>query len=443
MNDNEKKYIEDFIKYCREDLSFIDPNFFDGIGNIFEHISDKYGKGENSGPIQYSDPNISVFTVEDKVKECAKEELSPEEQLKRAEEFYHCINEELGKMAHDAIEGVNKTIKDDSNPNQDLDPNALNLVLEGNNYSVIITVHELAHRFTLKSSDPNYKRGKGETELVNIFMSETPSILMEMFCQDFIQEKYGEKIPKDIERTKGVLITTLHNNFLPDQPTSAEKFKIFSKLMNKAQMEDLNEENYSEYKEMLVSLGIKDFSGHTPEDDINLFIMSEEHSIATIYARYMYQQIQKDPKCFSLLYASLYCNSLPKGFVQEQIDFFEKLGLPLFKNGKMIVDTKSFEALTSSFDEYMQEENPKLPIEKISEAASNLDEMHSMGSILSETIKENGNKNQLYNSAIILSTAAVTSQDMLYMSNEVLKGNNSKESNKLDVQKDLVEDPNK
>ena len=109
----------------------------------------------------------------------------------------------------------------------------------------------------------------------------------------------------------------------------------------------------------------------------------------------------------------------------------------------MIVDTKSFEALTSSFDEYMQEENPKLPIEKISEAASNLDEMHSMGNILSETIKENGNKNQLYNSAIILSTAAVTSQDMLYISKQVFKEDNSKESNKLDVQKDLVEDPNK
>lgn len=346
--------IRDFTDYFQELFENVDPSFLDGIAAIIRHAK---GKLENV-EIRETPPSPE------------ERKLTENETIKMIEEFYSYLSPELGEIVHNSGRLANYTIESGNVGESHTE----NIQLNGQYESVLVGIHEHAHRLTIGKFDDREKI-ENRSSLSRTFFQEMDAIFSEMLSADYLQKKYevSESMTSmRFEQLKKVDGYLEDRDGIKSLVNVIEAMSRYLKFIQNVPLVNSTKQQYIEELRILETTVCPDYANGKKRSG-NLFSISTgilnsgdysklnfykegfgiNHNVGFLMANYMHEfadlnNLQQAREIFEKM---VKVNSLSKGLEPEQMKLLVEMGLPfMITDGRLAMDQSGVEKINDAFD---------------------------------------------------------------------------------------------
>ncbi len=250
------KQIRSFLKEC-DSLKYLNPNIFENIDKSKENnnmsFTDYYLDYINSLPkLEFT----NVVKISREVYQLYGKEKEFDEILEKLKNSYSIDKGSLNKDDDNCITKASEN----------------RVLLSKTYYDVVLLCHEICHKLRFDNS-------KKTDDIMDSFLFETPSIILEFTANDYLKDNYGIDIKVDELRKAHVLSIKRENSI---------ENKIFQIVMSLLKRKGLNVINL--YKEFITNSDIVEYfdkQGSSIKDCILEGITNYSYDIGYILGEYV------------------------------------------------------------------------------------------------------------------------------------------------------------
>lgn len=219
---------------------------------------------------------------------------------------------------------------------------------------IYILVHEFCHRFSLTKEDINLK-------IIHGVFLETDAIVFELLLQDYLNKKFDNSVKVNYKLNKR--LTNVKRNCQFYLEYIDNKFSLVS---HNYIMEDLftlykknnklDEEIFKNYYNSLrynsnARASWKYYGRKEISDNLlqGFLPYGSAHFIGTLLAFYIYQKIKDDSSNIKILTTLFEIIGYSEFEQEKALNKLEKIGIPIVKNGKVVIDDDAINKLILAY----------------------------------------------------------------------------------------------
>ena len=346
--------IRDFTEYFQKLFENVDPTFLDGIAAIIRHAKEKL-------------ENVEIKEIIPTAKE---RKLTENETIEMIEDFYSYLSPELGEIVHNSGRLVNYTIE-----SEDItESNHENIHLNGQYESVLIGIHEHAHRLTLGEINDREKIDN-VSSLSRSYFSEMDAIFSEMLGADYLRKTYGfdgDLTSMRFEQLKKIDDYMKDRDGVKSFVNVIEAMSRYLKFIRSIPLANSTKQQYIDELKALETAVCPDYANGKKRPG-NLFSISKgdlnsgdysklslikdgfliKHNFGFLLANYMHEfadlnNLQQAREIFEKM---VKVSSMSKGLEPEQMKLLVEIGLPfMVTDGCLAMEQSGVEKINDAFD---------------------------------------------------------------------------------------------
>lgn len=338
----------EFIEKLRKYYSYIDVNFFEEFYNASLPCKETIVDSDHlSYPFL-----IAIKEAEINRKFNREGSINPNSIISRITDFFFSMDETHGRMALQLLLDSNTDI----HIGDPMNSKAYDLLLSKKLIDIPTACHEIAHMFSFPKRFSDRKSNLFDDydySPISILLSEIPAFVCGFLACDYVKQHMGRKVFGD-----DILINII--NLTMKQTKQSEQIEL-QKLLS----EDDEEDKKNRISSLVSSHFVK--GDYSAEFTFDSFMGELSHDFGFMVACFVYKKMIEDPQNIKMYLGVMKALSIA-GDESTTLRFLEAIGLPCFKDGKILLDDESRNLLTDAtqfvLEKCFERENASVPLSK-------------------------------------------------------------------------------
>ena len=386
--DIDDKKIKGLIDESKKFFEHVDVDYFDKLKELFSKTVEelrrkgllkqykKYSYRELEDSMAIGKGIWGMISVPER--RYTKPANTPQKTFQIIENFFYTLGEKYGDLAHNQLKKSNVALTDRALKDEDYihrfmsiednvlleDASNFLLVLEGNYLDVIVDAHEITHKITdffgKGDIDSSSKDGKKEINRIKksyspnfineVGLCEATAMYAELLCADYIAEKYGNR---EYEKWAMTIKGRSLVEALDDKSESIKLEDISQWLRLIKSIDGKSDEDIFKVRAYFNEHPSFKFYTRDPKVFPTILVSTVDHVMGYYYAVYLKNLCDKNPSRKVQMYEDcLQINCYGENCFEEQAELIEKIGLPMIRDGKIVMDDEAIEELSSVWVDY-------------------------------------------------------------------------------------------